>query len=148
MVAVLAPAEASLLALVSVLAPVIATGNTAVLVASEQAPLAAISLAEVLATSDVPGGVVNVLTGWTAELAPVLAAHMDVNAIDLTGAARPPGPSWSGPRRTTSSAFSRLARTGWPGLGGHPRPGPDARVPGDQDRLAPNRHLIASNRAA
>ena len=85
-VAVLAPAEASLLALVSVLAPVIATGNTAVLVASEQAPLAAISLAEVLATSDVPGGVVNVLTGQTAELAPVLAAHMDVNAIDLTGA--------------------------------------------------------------
>jgi acyl-CoA reductase-like NAD-dependent aldehyde dehydrogenase len=85
-VAVLAPAEASLLALVSVLAPVIATGNTAVLVASERAPLAAISLAEVLATSDVPGGVVNVLTGRTAELAPVLAAHMDVNAIDLTGA--------------------------------------------------------------
>ncbi len=85
-VAVLAPAEASLLALVSVLAPVIATGNTAVLVASEQAPLAAISLAEVLATSDVPGGVINVLTGRTGELAPVLAAHMDVNAIDLTGA--------------------------------------------------------------
>ena len=85
-VAVLAPAEPSLLALVSVLAPVIATGNTAVLVASEQAPLAAISLAEVLATSDVPGGVVNVLTGRTAELAPVLAAHLDVNAIDLTGA--------------------------------------------------------------
>jgi len=85
-VALLAPAAASLLALVSVLAPVIATGNTAVLVASEQAPLAAISLAEVLATSDVPGGVVNVLTGRTAELAPVLAAHMDVNAIDLTGA--------------------------------------------------------------
>jgi len=86
-VALLAPAEASLLALVSVLAPVIATGNTAVLVASEAAPLAAISLAEVLATSDVPGGVVNVLTGRPAELAPVLAAHMDVNAIDLTGAA-------------------------------------------------------------
>jgi acyl-CoA reductase-like NAD-dependent aldehyde dehydrogenase len=86
-VALLAPAGASLLALVSVLAPVIATGNTAVLVASEQAPLAAISLAEVLATSDVPGGVVNMLTGRAAELAPVLAAHMDVNAIDLTGAA-------------------------------------------------------------
>ena len=86
MVAVLAPPEASLLGLVSVLAPVIATGNTAVLVASGQAVLAAISLAEVLATSDVPGGVVNVLTGRAAELAPVLAAHMDVNAIDLTGA--------------------------------------------------------------
>jgi Aldehyde dehydrogenase family len=85
-VAVLAPGESGLLGLVSVLAPVIATGNTAVVVASEAAPLAAITLAEVLATSDVPGGVVNILTGRLAELAPVLAAHMDVNAIDLTGA--------------------------------------------------------------
>jgi acyl-CoA reductase-like NAD-dependent aldehyde dehydrogenase len=85
-VAVLAPGESGLLGLVSVLAPVIATGNTAVVVASEAAPLAAITLSEVLATSDVPGGVVNVLTGRLAELAPVLAAHMDVNAIDLTGA--------------------------------------------------------------
>ncbi len=84
-VAVVAPQASGLLGLVSVLAPVIATGNTAVLVASEAAPLPAISLSEVLATSDVPGGVVNVLTGYTAELAPVLAAHMDVNAIDLTG---------------------------------------------------------------
>src|SRR5204863_9739324 len=83
--AVLAPGESGLLGLVSVLAPVIATGNTAVVVAGEAAPLAAITLAEVLATSDVPGGVVNILTGWLAELAPVLAAHMDVNAIDLTG---------------------------------------------------------------
>jgi len=85
-VAVLAPPESSLLGLVSVLAPVIATGNTAVVVASEPAPLPAVTLAEVLATSDVPGGVVNILTGRLAELAPVLAAHMDVNAIDLTGA--------------------------------------------------------------
>jgi Aldehyde dehydrogenase family len=84
-VAVLAPGESGLLGLVSVLAPVIATGNTAVVVASEAAPLAAITLAEVLATSDVPGGVVNILTGRLAELAPVLAAHMDVNAIDLSG---------------------------------------------------------------
>jgi acyl-CoA reductase-like NAD-dependent aldehyde dehydrogenase len=86
-VAVVAPAESSLLGLVSVIAPVIATGNTAVVVASEQRPLAAITLAEVLATSDLPGGVVNVLTGHTAELTPVLAGHMDVNAIDLTGVA-------------------------------------------------------------
>jgi acyl-CoA reductase-like NAD-dependent aldehyde dehydrogenase len=86
-VAVVAPAESSLLGLVSVLAPVIATGNTAVVVASERRPLPAVTLAEVLATSDVPGGVVNVLTGFTAELAPVLAGHMDVNAIDLTGVA-------------------------------------------------------------
>jgi acyl-CoA reductase-like NAD-dependent aldehyde dehydrogenase len=85
-VAVVAPAESSLLGLVSVVAPVIATGNAAVVVASERRPLPAVTLAEVLATSDVPSGVVNVLTGFTAELAPVLAAHMDVNAIDLTGA--------------------------------------------------------------
>jgi acyl-CoA reductase-like NAD-dependent aldehyde dehydrogenase len=86
-VAVVAPAQSSLLGLISVLAPVIATGNTAVVVASEQRPLPAVALAEVLATSDVPAGVVNVLTGHTAELAPVLAGHMDVNAIDLTGVA-------------------------------------------------------------
>lgn len=86
-VAVLAPPRSSLLGLVSVLAPVIATGNAAVVVASERAPLPAVTLAEVLATSDLPPGVVNLLTGRTAELAPVLAAHMDVNAIDLTGAA-------------------------------------------------------------
>jgi len=85
-VAILAPAAPSLLGLVSVLAPVIATGNTAVLVASQDHPLPAITLAEVLATSDVPGGVVNILTGDQAELAPVLAGHMDVDAIDLTGA--------------------------------------------------------------
>jgi acyl-CoA reductase-like NAD-dependent aldehyde dehydrogenase len=86
-VAILAPADSSLLGLVSVVAPVIATGNAAVVVASEDRPLPAVTLAEVLATSDLPGGVVNVLTGRQAELAPVLAAHMDVNAIDLTGAA-------------------------------------------------------------
>ncbi|KPH99422.1 Aldehyde Dehydrogenase [Actinobacteria bacterium OK074] len=85
-VAVLAPQESSFLGLVSVLAPVIATGNTAIVVASERSPLPALSLAEVLATSDVPGGVVNVLSGRTAEIAPTLAAHQDVNAIDLTGA--------------------------------------------------------------
>ncbi|WP_149185046.1 aldehyde dehydrogenase family protein [Streptomyces sp. TRM49041] len=85
-VAVLAPQDSSLLGLVSVLAPVIATGNTAVVVASEKAPLPALSLAEVLATSDVPGGVVNILSGRTAEIATPLAAHQDVNAVDLTGA--------------------------------------------------------------
>jgi len=84
-VAVVAPGSSSLLGLVSVVAPVIATGNTAVVVASEDRPLPAITLSEVLATSDLPGGVVNMLTGRTAELAPVLAGHFDVNAIDLTG---------------------------------------------------------------
>jgi acyl-CoA reductase-like NAD-dependent aldehyde dehydrogenase len=81
-----APADSSLLGLVSVLAPVIATGNTVVVIASESRPLPSVVLAEVLATSDVPAGVVNVLTGSTAELGLVAAGHMDVNAIDLTGA--------------------------------------------------------------
>lgn len=85
-VTVLAPQESSFLGLVSVLAPVVATGNTAVVIASEKAPLPALSLGEVLATSDVPGGVVNVLSGRTAEIAAPLAAHQDVNGIDLTGA--------------------------------------------------------------
>jgi acyl-CoA reductase-like NAD-dependent aldehyde dehydrogenase len=85
-VAVLAPQESSFLGLVSVVAPVIATGNTAVVIASERSPLPALSLGEVLATSDLPGGVVNVLSGRTAEIAAPLAAHQDVNAIDLTGA--------------------------------------------------------------
>ena len=86
-VAMVAPQSSSLLGLVSVVAPVIVTGNTVVVAASQRRPLPAISLAEVLATSDLPGGVVNLLTGFTDELAPVLAAHMDVNAIDLTGVA-------------------------------------------------------------
>ncbi|MFJ9617398.1 aldehyde dehydrogenase family protein [Streptomyces noursei] len=85
-VAVVAPQESSFLGLVSVLAPVIVTGNTAVVVAAERAPLPALSLAEVLATSDLPGGVVNLLSGRTTELAAPLAAHQDVNALDLTGA--------------------------------------------------------------
>jgi acyl-CoA reductase-like NAD-dependent aldehyde dehydrogenase len=83
-VAVVAPAS-SLLGLVSVVAPVIVSGNTAVVVAAERAPLPAITLAEVLTTSDLPGGVVNLLTGRVAEIAPWLASHMDVNALDLTG---------------------------------------------------------------
>ncbi|MDQ1547783.1 MAG: hypothetical protein QOH69_2687 [Actinomycetota bacterium] len=84
-VAIVAPAD-SLLGLVSVVAPAIVTGNTVVVIASETAPLSAISLAEVLATSDVPGGVINILTGSAAEIAPWLASHADVNALDLTGA--------------------------------------------------------------
>jgi acyl-CoA reductase-like NAD-dependent aldehyde dehydrogenase len=84
-VVLVAPPDSSLLGLVSVLAPVIVTGNTAVVIASESRPLPSVVLAEVLATSDVPPGVVNVLTGSSAELAPVAADHMDVNAIDLTG---------------------------------------------------------------
>ena len=85
-VAVVAPSEQSLLGLVSVVAPALVAGNTVVVIASQSAPLSAISLSEVLATSDVPGGVVNILTGSAGEIVPWLASHADVNAIDLTGA--------------------------------------------------------------
>jgi acyl-CoA reductase-like NAD-dependent aldehyde dehydrogenase len=85
-VAIIAPQDSSLLGLVSAVAPALVSGNTVVVVASERLPLSAISLAEVLATSDVPKGVVNVLTGSPAEIAPWLASHQDVNALDLVGA--------------------------------------------------------------
>jgi acyl-CoA reductase-like NAD-dependent aldehyde dehydrogenase len=87
-VAVVAP-PGPLLGLVSVVAPVVTTGNTCVVVASEEHPLTAITLAEVMAAADVPGGVVNVLTGRRADIAPALASHMDVNGIDLTGVREP-----------------------------------------------------------
>jgi acyl-CoA reductase-like NAD-dependent aldehyde dehydrogenase len=87
-VAVVAPAS-PLLGLVSVVAPAVVTGNTLVVVADERAPLPAVSLTEVLATSDLPGGVVNLLTGRAAEIAPWLASHMDVNAVDLAGVTDP-----------------------------------------------------------
>ncbi|PZQ91761.1 MAG: aldehyde dehydrogenase [Leifsonia xyli] len=86
-VAIVAPqGGSSLLGLVRVVAPALVAGNAVVVVADEAHPLSAISLAEVLATSDLPGGVVNVLTGSPAEIAPWLASHADVNAIDLAGA--------------------------------------------------------------
>ena len=88
-VAIVAPQSSSLLGLISVVAPAIVTGNTVVVVTSYERPLPAITLSEVLATSDVPGGVVNMLTGSSAEVAPWLASHMDVNAIDLAGADEP-----------------------------------------------------------
>jgi acyl-CoA reductase-like NAD-dependent aldehyde dehydrogenase len=106
-VAVLAPQTSALLGLVSVLAPVIVSGNTAVVVAAEERPLAAVTLAEVLATSDVPAGVVNLLTGRTAELAPGLAAHMDVNAIDLSGA---PSGSAADLERAAAENLKRVLR--------------------------------------
>ena len=86
-IGIIAPPDSSLLGLVSVLAPVIVTGNTAVVLASEERPIPAVTFAEVLATSDVPGGVVNLLTGRLAELVPVLAAHRDVDGLDLCGVA-------------------------------------------------------------
>jgi acyl-CoA reductase-like NAD-dependent aldehyde dehydrogenase len=84
-VAVLAPQDSSLLGLTSVIAPAIVSGNTVVAVSSFERPLPAITLGEVMATSDVPGGVVNILTGSASEVGPWLASHMDVNAIDLCG---------------------------------------------------------------
>ncbi|GAA2395631.1 aldehyde dehydrogenase family protein [Streptomyces glaucosporus] len=111
-VAVVAPQESSFLGLVSVVAPVIVTGNTAVVVASERAPLPALSLAEVLATSDLPGGVVNVLSGRTAEIAAPLAAHQDVNAVDLAGA----DPELA--KELETAAAENLKRVLRPGAGG------------------------------
>jgi acyl-CoA reductase-like NAD-dependent aldehyde dehydrogenase len=84
--AVISPEDPPLLGLVSRVLPALTGGNAVVALASETRPLAAIELAEALATSDVPGGAVNLLTGRRSELAPWLASHMDVNAIDLTGA--------------------------------------------------------------
>jgi acyl-CoA reductase-like NAD-dependent aldehyde dehydrogenase len=121
-VAVLAPQRSSLLGLVSVLAPVVVTGCTAVVVASEEHPLPAITLAEVLSAGDVPAGVANLLTGRIAEIAPWLASHLDVNAIDLSGA-----PAELAPELEASAAenLKRVLRpaaedTDWtaePGLG-------------------------------
>jgi acyl-CoA reductase-like NAD-dependent aldehyde dehydrogenase len=84
-VGIVAPETSSLLGLVSRLAPPLVTGNTVVVLASERRPLPAVTLTEVLATSDVPGGVVNVLTGHRSELVPVLAGHADVDALDAWG---------------------------------------------------------------
>jgi acyl-CoA reductase-like NAD-dependent aldehyde dehydrogenase len=87
-VGVVAPEGSSLLGLVSRLAPAVVGGNAVVLLASESRPLPAVTLGEVLATSDVPPGVINILTGLRSELVPVIAAHMDVNAIDIWGVPR------------------------------------------------------------
>ncbi|MFC5187642.1 aldehyde dehydrogenase family protein [Actinomadura harenae] len=107
-VGIVAP-DGPLLGLVSVVAPAIVTGNTVVAVASEPEPLPAITLAEVLATSDLPGGVVNLLTGRRAELAPWLASHMDVNAIDLAGA---PDDAVTGLEKAAADNLKRVLRPG------------------------------------
>ncbi len=141
-VAVLAPQESSLLGLISVVAPAIVTGNTVVVVSSYDRPLPAVTFSEVLATSDVPGGVVNILTGSAATVAPWLAAHMDVNAIDLTGVA---GDAELATSLEVAAAenLKRVRRA--PAAEPDWSLDPDLRamtdVPGDQDRLAPDRRL-------
>ena len=84
-VAAVAPEDSGLLGLVETIASIVVSGNTVIVIASESQPLPAVSLAEVIATSDVPGGVINILTGSYKEIAPWLASHQDVNALDLTG---------------------------------------------------------------
>ena len=114
-VAVLAPQASSLLGLVSVVAPVVVSGNTVVVLTSEDRPLPAITLAECLATSDVPGGVVNIITGRPAEVAPWRASHRDVNAIDLTGAADAPGVVWGDLELAAADNLKRVLRPGGTG---------------------------------
>ncbi|WP_153396928.1 aldehyde dehydrogenase family protein [Ornithinicoccus halotolerans] len=109
-VAALAPQRSSLLGLVSVVAPIVVAGNTAVVLASEERPVPAITLAEALATSDVPGGVINLITGRTAEVAPWLASHLDVNAIDLTGAADAQDVSWGELEAAAAENLKRVLR--------------------------------------
>ena len=108
--AALAPQSSSLLGLVSVVAPIVVSGNTCVVVTSATRPLPAVTLAEALTTSDVPGGVVNVLTGRAAEVAPWLASHRDVNALDLTGAADAEGVAWGDLEAAAADTVKRVLR--------------------------------------
>lgn len=122
-VAIVAPQDSSLLGLVSAIAPALVAGNSVIVVASERYPLSAISLAEVLATSDVPKGVVNVLTGSPAEIAPWLASHADVNALDLVGGG---ALDWVDLEIAAADTLKRVLR---------PEQGPDAAAP-TLDRIA------------
>jgi acyl-CoA reductase-like NAD-dependent aldehyde dehydrogenase len=111
-IAVVAPTDSTLLGLVSVVAPAVAAANTVVVLADEHRPLPAVTLAEVLATSDVPAGVINLLTGPIEELAPVLASHRDVDGIDLAGAAG----DLAGPLEAAGATnIKRISRPALPG---------------------------------
>lgn len=137
-VAVLAPQASSLLGLVSVVAPVVAGGSTCVVLASQTRPLPAVVLGEVLATSDVPGGVVNLLTGLTAEVAPWLASHEDVDALDLAGAAPLPGlePSvdWGSLEAAAAPSLTRVVRPAGSSTSEVPAVEPDWTVTPDGPR--------------
>ena len=132
-IGIVAPERSSLLGLVSRVAPVLVGGNVAVVLASESRPLPSITLAEVLATSDVPGGVVNILTGLRSELVPVLAAHVDVDGID----------GWGIPddlrQAAESAAFDHIAR-----VARRPRGITDARFDWLDDRASERPEWIAA----
>jgi acyl-CoA reductase-like NAD-dependent aldehyde dehydrogenase len=132
-VGVVAPERSSLLGLVSRLAPVLAGGNVAVVLASETRPLPLITLTEVLATSDVPGGVVNVLTGYRSELVPVLAAHVDVDGVDGWGI---PDDLRVAAEEAAADSVKRLAR--------RPKGVADARFDWLDDRAAERPEWIAA----
>jgi len=132
-VGVVAPERSSLLGLVSRLAPVLAGANVAVVLASEARPLPSITLAEVLATSDVPGGVVNILTGHRAELVPILAAHADVDAVDGWGI---PDELRTAAEQAAADSVKRVAR--------RPRGVTDARFDWLDDRAAERPEWIAA----
>ena len=116
-VAIVAPQDSSLLGITSAIAPALVSGNAVIVIASGRFPLSAISLAEVLATSDLPGGVVNILTGSPAEITPWLASHADVNALDLVGAA---DLDWIDLEIAAAETLQRVMR---------PEQGPDAASP-------------------
>jgi acyl-CoA reductase-like NAD-dependent aldehyde dehydrogenase len=131
-VGILAPQASSLLGLVSVVAPAIVSGNTAVVITSADRPLPAVTLGEVLATSDVPGGVVNIITAQTAEVAPWLASHRDVNAIDLTGVADAEGVDWAALEAEAAGNLKRVFR---PQVGADGAVEPDWTVAPDLARV-------------
>jgi acyl-CoA reductase-like NAD-dependent aldehyde dehydrogenase len=132
-VGVVAPEASSLLGLVSRLAPVLVSGNTAVVISSETRPLPAITLTEVLATSDVPGGVINLITGWKRELVPVLAAHDDVDGLDVWGV---PAELRVGVEEAAAESVKRLSR---------PRAStPERRFDWSNDRLTQRPEWIAA----
>jgi acyl-CoA reductase-like NAD-dependent aldehyde dehydrogenase len=140
-VGIIAPESPALLGLVSRLAPAVVSGNAVVVVTSEPRPLPAISLSEVLATSDVPPGVINVLTGFTQELTPWLASHVDVNAIDLTGV---PEDQLDEVEAMTAGNVKRTVRTkveDWFDDGAAQSPYAINRPHGDEDGVAPDGRL-------
>ncbi|HZC31174.1 MAG TPA: aldehyde dehydrogenase family protein [Gaiellaceae bacterium] len=132
-VGIVAPQSSSLLGLVSRLAPPLVAGNSVVVLASEARPLPAISLTEVLATSDVPAGVINVLTGRTSELVPVLAAHEDVDCLDVWGV---PDDMRTAVEVSAADSVKRIAR--------RPKGSTDARFDWLDDRAAERPEWISA----